>query len=67
MKQLSNEDYVLLKNGKPVESLDVIYHYTSVIEHFNDYEFNLEKGEEFVCMTDLSPVLQKEYIKVLNN
>ena len=67
MEELSNEDYVLLKNGKPLESLDVIYHYTSVIEHFNDYEFNLENGEEFVCMTDLSPELQKEYIKELKN
>ena len=67
MKQLSSEDYVLLKNGQPLESLDVIYHYTSVIEHFNDYEFNLENGEEFVCMTDLSPELQKEYIKELKN
>jgi hypothetical protein len=66
MEELSNEDYVLLKNGKPY-SLDVIYHYTSVIELFNDYEFNLENGEEFVCMTDLSIELQKEYLKELNN
>lgn len=67
MEQLSNEDYVLLKNGQPLESLDVIYHFTSVIEMFNHYDFNLKKGEEFVCMTDLSSLLQKKYIKELNN
>ena len=68
MIQLSNEDYVLLKDGQPIESLDVIYHYTSVVELFNHpFGFNLKEGEEFVCMTDLSPKLQKEYLKELSH
>ena len=67
MEKLSNQDYVILKNGQPIESFDTIYHYTSVVALFNDYNFNLENGEEFVCMTDLSIELQKEYLKELNN
>jgi len=66
MKKLSNQDYVILNiNGHPIESYDTIYHFTSVVALFNDYNFNLENGEEFVCMTDLSSQLQKEYIKQL--
>ena len=61
--KLFEEDYVILYNGEPSEPLDVIYHYTSIIEMFNDDGFSLAKGEEIVCMTELPQELQDKYIE----
>ena len=62
---LHETDYVLLKEGKPLEELNVIYHYSSVVELFND-GFILNKGEEFVSMSDLSEEVKCKYIKILS-
>jgi hypothetical protein len=57
---LYETDFVIIKNNKPVESYDVIYHYSSVIEMINT-GFELNEGEEFIAMTELPVKLQKEY------
>ena len=56
--KLYETDYVLFKDNKPVESLDIIYASESVIELFND-GFKLEQGEGFIKTTDL-PIEWKE-------
>ena len=48
---------IYIDNGDEQEPTHVCYW------HIEEWE----EGEEFVCMTDLSPLLQKEYIKELNN
>ena len=57
--KLSNEDYVLIENGEPKEDLDIVYHYSSIVEMVNERQAYL--GGEYVCMTELSPELQLKY------
>ena len=65
MKTLFHEDYVAIDNeGNPVEPLDIIMHYESIIEEYN---WQLEKhGYQFVRMTELSEDLQKKYLDSIN-
>ena len=63
MKLFSN-DFVLLRNGKPMESLDIIYAKESVEEAFAN-GLILKEGEEFVSMTDLPKELQEIYLDTL--
>lgn len=65
-KILHQDDYVLLKDGEPVEALDVIYHHSSVIDLFNN-GFRLEDDEAFVSMTELSLQQQEQYLEFINN
>ena len=65
MKTLKKTDYVITRNGLPVESLDIIYAGESVIELFND-GFKLEADEEFTRMTDLSETQQSKYLAFIN-
>lgn len=58
--KLNDTDYVLLRNGEPVEGMDVRYCHSSVIELFND-GFRLEDDEAFVSMTELPIELQEKY------
>jgi hypothetical protein len=54
MKNISKFDYILwdTKNDKPIEDLDIVHHYTSVIELIND-GFKLQDGEQFICVAEL--------------
>ena len=63
--KLYETDYVLFKDNKPVESLDIIYATESVIELFND-GFKLEVGEEFTRMTDLPATEKSKYLAFIN-
>ena len=63
--KLYETDYVILYNGKPSEPLDVIYHYTSIIEMINYGGLSLAEGEEIVSMTELPQELQDKYIKTI--
>jgi len=63
---LYSTDYVILADGEPLESLDVIYSVTEVIKLINS-GFALEKNEEFVAMTDLSDELKARYINALGD
>lgn len=64
--KLYDHDYVLLRKDEIAESLDVIYHYSSIIDLFND-GFQLNDDEAFVSMTSLSFEQQEKYITHLNN
>ena len=63
--KLYETDYVILYNGKPSEPLDVIYHYTSIIEMINYGGLSLAEGEEILSMTKLPQELQDKYIKTI--
>lgn len=62
--KLHHRDYVAVNEmGEPVCPLDIIMHYTSIIEEYNE---QLEKhGYQFVRMTDLPQDLQNKYLKHL--
>ena len=62
--KLNDTDYVLFKDGKPVEPLDIIYAESSVIELFAD-GFELEEGECFMKMTWLPTEWQEKYLDSL--
>ena len=62
--KLFSTDFVLLRNGKPMESLDIIYAKESVEEAFAN-GLILKEGEEFVAMTDLPKELQEMYLNTL--
>tara|TARA_X000001382_G_C3033998_1_gene135688 strand:- start:293 stop:499 length:207 start_codon:yes stop_codon:yes gene_type:complete len=59
---LYNTDYVLvdLETQKPVESYNIINHYTSVIDEFNVQLTN--NGVEYISMDKLSKEEQAKYI-----
>ena len=59
--ELYDTDYVLFKNGKPLETLDIIYAKESMEELFED-GFKLEAAEEFIKMTELPTEWQEKYI-----
>ena len=54
MKNISKFDYILwdTKNDKPIEHLDTVYHYTTIIELIND-GFKLQDGEQFILVAEL--------------
>ena len=59
--KLYDTDYVLveLKSQKPIESYDIINHYTSVIDEYN---LQLMKNRvQYVPMTSLSKEEQNKY------
>ena len=54
MKNISREDYIIWNYVKkqPTDRLDIVYHYTSLVELVNDgYELGLD--EEYVCVAEL--------------
>ena len=60
--KLHKTDYVLVdsKTKKPIESLDVIYHYTSVVELLN--ETMIKKNIEYMSMSELPKKIKVVYI-----
>lgn len=58
---LYDTDYVIVdsKTKKPMEGYEIIYHYTSVINNFN--ERLMEEGCEYVSMSELSEEDKKKY------
>tara|TARA_R100000458_G_C8055966_1_gene101028 strand:+ start:315 stop:512 length:198 start_codon:yes stop_codon:yes gene_type:complete len=61
--KLYETDYILVnsKTKKPIESLDVIYHYTSVVELLN--ETMIKKNIEYMSMSELPKKIKDVYIK----
>tara|TARA_X000001316_G_scaffold12122_1_gene5645 strand:+ start:1349 stop:1576 length:228 start_codon:yes stop_codon:yes gene_type:complete len=61
--ELYDTDYVLvdINSQKPVESYNIINHYTSVIDEYNMKL--LENKVEYVPMTSLSKEEQNKYIE----
>ena len=64
MIKIYETDYVLMKDGKPVEEYDMIYHHTTIVEMINN-GFKLGEGEYFLSMTDLPQNLKDNYIKAI--
>ena len=56
-------DYVIIDSDtkKPIEGYEHIYHYTSVIDHFNEILTDKNEGWEYVSMSELSDEDQKKY------
>jgi hypothetical protein len=54
LPNILKEDYVLwnIKNNCPVEGNDIVYHYTALIELFNN-GMHIEDDEEFVCIKSI--------------
>jgi hypothetical protein len=54
LPNILREDFVAwdTKNNCPKESLDIVYHYTSLIQLMND-GMQLEEDEEFVCIKNI--------------
>jgi len=68
MIKLYDTDYVLMKDGKPVEDMypPSIYHISQVEEMLGD-RFTTEDNEEFVSMTALPMELQEQYKKSIGD
>ena len=64
--ELYDTDYVLFKDGKPREPLDIIYGDNTIQEEL-DNGLVLEEGEEFIKMTELPLEWQEKYIEKLKD
>lgn len=64
--ELYDTDYVLFKDGKPREPLDIIYGDNTIQEEL-DNGLVLEEGEEFIKMTELPVEWQEKYIEILKD
>jgi hypothetical protein len=62
LNNISKEDYIIWDNEKnePLEDLDTVYHYTSIVELFNDDNFGLKGNEEIRCVAELPLKWQKK-------
>lgn len=65
--QLYETDFVIIKeDGEPLEGLDIIYHYSQIIDDINgNGGITLNPGEQFISMTSLPKNLQDQYISYL--
>jgi hypothetical protein len=62
MNNISTQDYILWnsKKGCPVESLDTVYHHTTLVDLVND-GFTLKEHEQFINVA-LLPISWQELI-----
>lgn len=69
LNNISNQDYIIWDNEKnePLESLDIVYHYTSIIEIFNDGNFSLRGNEEIRCVAELPIKWQIKFNKAIED
>jgi hypothetical protein len=68
LNNISKEDYIIWDNEKnePSERLDIIYHYTSLVELLNDgLQFGV--NEEIRCVAELPLKWQINYNKAIEN
>jgi hypothetical protein len=61
---LYETDFVIIKaDGQPLEGLDIIYHYSQIIDDINgNGGIRLGYGEQFISMTCLPKELQERYL-----
>jgi len=70
---ISRQDFIIWDtiNNKPAEDYDTIYHYTTIVELINTGELyqitglNILKGQEIVCLAELTPLWQKIISKAI--
>ena len=62
MNNISKEDFILWDNltNKPKEHLDTVYHYTSVIDLYNEEYDRQSLGLEFRCVASLTPTWKQK-------
>ena len=62
LNNISKEDYIIWDNEKnePLEEWDSVYHYTSIVDLFNDDDFALKGNEEIRCVAELPLKWQKK-------
>lgn len=62
LNNISKEDYIIWDNEKnePLEEWDCVYHYTSIVDLFNDDDFELKGNEEIRCVAELPLKWQKK-------
>ena len=62
LNNISKEDYIIWDNEKnePLEDLDIVYHYTSIVELINGDNFGLRSNEEIRCVAELPLKWQKK-------
>jgi hypothetical protein len=66
--KLFDTDYVLIKNGEPVEDLDIIYSLGTI--HCDAYQITknwVKEDEQLVSMTKLPKELQERYLDYIEN
>ena len=63
--KLYDTDYVIVdsKTKKPLEGYEHVYHYTSVIDNFNEKLMN--EGYEYISMSELSDEDKNKYIETI--
>jgi hypothetical protein len=61
MKNISKEDFIIWDsiNQWTVESLDIVYHFTTVIDLIND-GFKLRQGHIWICVASLPLQIQEK-------
>ena len=61
MENISREDFILVnkETQQPIEPLDIVYHYSTVIELVNN-GFKLKDNEEFIFVNQLPLALQRQ-------
>lgn len=61
MENISREDFILVnkETQQPIERLDIVYHYSTVIELVNN-GFKLRDNEEFIFVNQLPLALQRQ-------
>ena len=69
LNNISKEDYIIWDNEKnePLEDLDIVYHYTSIIELSNDNNFGLKGNEEIRCVAELPLSWRLKYNKAIQD
>jgi hypothetical protein len=62
LNNISKEDYIIWDNEKnePLEEWDSVYHYTSIVDLFNDNDFALKGNEEIRRVAELPLKWQKK-------
>jgi len=55
INNISKDDYIIWDKvlNEPVEDLDIVYHYSTIIEMINDMELSLRDNEEIRCVASL--------------
>jgi hypothetical protein len=68
MQNISKEDYVIFNKTtkKSIDSYDIVYHYTSIVELINN-GFKLKPNEEIVCVAELSIEEQMKHSEAIEN
>ena len=62
MENINKQDFIIWNKvtKEPIENLDIVYHYTTIIEMINDNCLVLGENEELICIAELPLRIQKQ-------